>query len=88
MTKCHNAFPRPCLCPECDGAKEYCDLTRTSLSPLEMATNNTCLAHAPRVWDEQMKEFVSGFCQLDNVTRITGVITIIGNAWARPEAEG
>lgn len=69
MTKCHNAFPRPCLCLECNGVEGVlCDLTRTSLSHLEIGTNNTCLAHAPRVWDEQMKEFVSGFCQLDNVT--------------------
>jgi len=34
-----------------------------------------------------MKEFVSGLCQLHDVTQITGVITIIGNAWVGQEAE-
>lgn len=57
-----------------------CELTCTPLSHLETGTNNTCSAHPSRVWDERMKESVSGLCQLYDVTQIPGVITIIGNA--------
>lgn len=65
----------------------FYDLTCTSLSHLEMGTNNTCLAHPLRVLDEQMKEFVSSLCQLYNATQVTDVITIMSNTWAAQEGK-
>lgn len=81
-------FPQDLACTwnaKVEGA--FCDLTGTSLSHLETGTNNTCLAHPPRVLGEQTKEFVSSLCQLYNTTQITDVVTIMSNTWAAQEAE-